>query len=141
MRDIEGHNKAIESHIRKGIDERIEAVEEVMKTIEKQVVELKAKKENIVKKMNFIKKGLSNHELMERDLEDNLRLREKTVEVEVLKKEVEALEAKFENTNFDVLLKEKRKLKGKEDELIKNVRLMANLLANSKLVFIICFKA
>lgn len=114
-------NKIVEAHQRKGIDERIDAVQGTMKKMEEEIIELKKKKEEVTRNIENIKKGLSNQELRERELEENLRLRQKSIQAEDLQKEVAYLESKCGSANFDAILREKRKLKSKEEEITKNV--------------------
>lgn len=132
LNEIERLNKIIDGHERKGVEEKIDAVQEVMKTLEIKLKEIKEGKEKAGSKINDAKKWLTNQELRERELEDNLKFRQKIVEAEHLKKEVEALEKKFGNMNFDIILKEKRKLKSKEEEIGKNVRTEVKAIFNKK---------
>ncbi|KAK6618741.1 hypothetical protein RUM43_013132 [Polyplax serrata] len=120
LHDVEMTNKIIEAHQRKGIDERIDAVQGTMKKMEEEIIELKKKKEEVTRNIENIKKGLSNQELRERELEENLRLRQKSIQAEDLQKEVAYLESKCGSANFDAILREKRKLKSKEEEITKN---------------------
>lgn len=119
--EIKCQNKIIEGHGKKGISEKIQVVQETMKKFEMEIREIKNKKEDSGKKINNIKKGITNQELVERELNDNLRYRRKTIETENLRKEVEDMEKKFGNANFDGLLREKRNLKSKEDDIGKRV--------------------
>jgi hypothetical protein len=59
--------------------------------------------------------------MKKRDLDDNLKLRSKVAEAEVLKKKIEELRKSLGDLKYDTLLTEKRQLLREEETLTREV--------------------
>ena len=59
--------------------------------------------------------------MKKRDLDDNLKLRSKEAEAEVLKKKIEELRTSLGDMKYETLLTEKRQLQNKEETIMREV--------------------
>jgi hypothetical protein len=59
--------------------------------------------------------------MKKRDLDDNLKLRSKEAEAEVLKKKIEELQKRLGDLKFETLLAEKKQLQREEETLTREV--------------------
>ena len=119
--DIESVQRRIRSLADKGISKKLEEVQRAINNLKNQIEEIRRKKEEASREIDDIKNILANQQARERELEDNLKYRQKTEEAYNLRKELAELENKFGNLNYEDLKNRKENLKREEERIIKQV--------------------
>lgn len=117
--EIETVQRRVKALADKGISRKLEEVHGTINSLKNQIEEIKRKRDEAVREIDDIKKDLSNQQARERELEDNLKYREKLREANNLREELAQLESKFGSLNYDNLLSKKRQLKSEEEGIVK----------------------
>lgn len=119
--DIESLQRRVKASEDKNIPKKLEAVKKAIENLERDIQETKKKKIEASTKIEDIKRDSENQEAKKADLMENLKYREQCKKAEKFKKEITELEEKFGNLSYDLIVKEKRKLKNEEENINQKV--------------------
>ena len=102
-------------------EEKLQRVEERVKTYDDMINALKNNKSALEKKIASIREDMAQQELSKRTLMDNITLRRKEAELECLKKQWEQFKECVKNFQIEKVRANRRKLREEEEKLIGEV--------------------
>lgn len=123
LQEIQSLNNKIDGYQCKGIGHKLEVVQTTIKNLENDLRAGKTMKERTAKTISEIQLSLLDQEKRERELQDNVKYRERIKHRDILHNEVLELERKYGNINLTSMVNEKRKLKDQEDAIGRKVLL------------------
>nr|CAD7570930.1 unnamed protein product [Timema californicum] len=109
----------IESYEKRGVAQNLEAVKESIQTLETDKKNLDLQKQQVCEEIDKVKTYLATQKIKERELGDNLKLREKRKEEKDLNLEIAALSEQIHRKNVKEIVKERKELVIAEQDLQK----------------------
>lgn len=117
--EIHRLQKSIRDFEQRGIDRKLVAVQQSLQDRET-IKDTNLKSiQDLNTQIGDINSELAKQQMKKRDLDDNLKLRSKVAEAEVLKKKIEELRKSLGDLKYDTLLTEKRQLLREEETLTR----------------------
>nr|CAD7452813.1 unnamed protein product [Timema tahoe] len=117
--DIIKLQTSIESYEKRGVAQNLEAVRESIQSLETEKRNLDLQKQQVGEEIDKVKTYLATQKIKERELEDNLKLREKRKEEKDLNLEIADLTEQIHRKNVKEIVKERKELVIAEQDLQK----------------------
>nr|CAD7262426.1 unnamed protein product [Timema shepardi] len=117
--DIIKLQTSIESYEKRGVAQNLEAVKESIQSLETDKKNLDLQKQQVCEEIDKVKTYLATQKIKERELGDNLKLREKRKEEKDLNLEIAALSEQIHRKNVKEIVKERKELVIAEQDLQK----------------------
>nr|CAD7394054.1 unnamed protein product [Timema cristinae] len=128
--DIIKLQTSIESYEKRGVAQNLEAVKESIQSLETDKKNLDMQKQQVGEEIDKVKTYLATQKIKERELGDNLKLREKRKEEKDLNLEIAALSEQIHRKNVKEIVKERKELVIEEQDLQKEHSQPTMLAAN-----------
>ncbi|CAK8686844.1 unnamed protein product [Clavelina lepadiformis] len=120
LRELEAMNRDIEKFEESGIEDKLEKNERMSRDIDTKIAAASKKVEQLQENVAKIEKDLATVADRQRDLEDNVALRERDRDIEEVTKEILDMEGKLNGMNVDRLEEESRRLNQEHQRLNKD---------------------
>ncbi|CAG2054740.1 unnamed protein product [Timema podura] len=117
--DIIKLQTSIESYEKRGVAQNLEAVRESIQSLETEKRNLDLQKQQVGEEIDTVKTYLATQKIKERELGDNLKLREKRKEEKDLNLEIADLTEQIHRKNVKEIVKERKELVIAEQDLQK----------------------
>ncbi|KAK4876667.1 hypothetical protein RN001_009173 [Aquatica leii] len=116
LEDIKKLQSTVESYLTAGVDQAFETTLRELTDSKNKTLTLEETKKQILNDITEVNKQLANQDGGFRNLNDNLLLRQKRKEEQVLQNEVDELKLQIGNHNYRTILEEKKRLQLEKDE-------------------------
>uniref|UniRef100_A0A069DZS5 DNA repair protein RAD50 n=2 Tax=Panstrongylus megistus TaxID=65343 RepID=A0A069DZS5_9HEMI len=117
LEELKKYHRAVLEFEASGGTKKLEAAQHSLSSLQRNNDALQQKKDGIFDKRDNLRTYIASQKVRERELDDNMKLREKLQEEKDLTKSVEKLKQKLGNLDYSSLHDEKRKLKKEEEKL------------------------
>uniref|UniRef100_T1HS80 DNA repair protein RAD50 n=1 Tax=Rhodnius prolixus TaxID=13249 RepID=T1HS80_RHOPR len=117
LEELKKLHRAVMEYDASGGSKKLEATHQSLSALQRTNDALQQKKDNIFDKRDNLRTYIASQKVRERELDDNMKLREKLQEEKDLMNSVEKLKQKLGNLDYSSLHEEKKKLKKEEEKL------------------------
>ncbi|XP_070557933.1 DNA repair protein RAD50.L-like [Ptychodera flava] len=114
--NVKSYTREINKYISDGKREALEEGQQNLQDLQQQMKDIEGKKERITNKISKLNKDLNEQKVRERELQDNLQLRKRQEEIEVVERQINDLKEQLGGYDHRTLKSEKKKMLQRQED-------------------------